>query len=73
LTNDVMKCQLKAIDHDDYRVTFTEDENTRLNNIFPDGVCDWSRPGVGQASNQTWLSFGPSPVNRYQAAPDTAD
>lgn len=67
LTNDVMKCQLKAIDYDDYRVTFTDDEKARLENIFPDGVCDWSRPGVGQGSNQTWLSFGPSPVNRYQA------
>lgn len=66
LTNDVMKCQVKAIDYDDYRVTFTDDEKARLENIFPDGVCDWSRPGVGQDSNQTWLSFGPSPVNRYQ-------
>lgn len=67
LTNDVMKCQLKTIDYDDYRVTFTDAEKARLKNIFPEGVCDWSRPGVGQGSNQTWLSFGPSPVNRYQS------
>ena len=31
---------------------------------FPDGVCDWTRPGVGQQPlTGTWLSFGPSPVN----------
>lgn len=66
LSNDVMKCQLKPVDYDDYRVEFSAEEKTRLNTIFPDGVCDWSRPGVDQGSNQTWLSFGPSPVNRYQ-------
>ncbi|MBC53197.1 MAG: hypothetical protein CMQ34_05100 [Gammaproteobacteria bacterium] len=69
LTNDVMKCQLKPIDYDDYPVAFSADEKARLEDIFPDGVCDWSRPGVGQGSNQTWLSFGPSPVNRYQPTP----
>lgn len=67
LTNDVMKCQLKPIDYDDYRVEFSADEKARLEDIFPEGVCDWSRHGVGQGSNQTWLSFGPSAVNRYQA------
>jgi hypothetical protein len=38
-----------------------------LQAAFPDGVCDWSKPGIGQdAVPQTWLSFGPSPVNRFQ-------
>lgn len=69
LSNDVMKCQLKPIDYDDYRVEFSAGEKARLENIFPEGVCDWSRPGIGQGSNQTWLSFGPSPVNRYQTSP----
>ena len=65
LTNDVLKCQLKAIDPEDYAVDFSADEMARLEAIFPDGVCDWEKPGVGQQSNETWLSFGPSPVNRY--------
>jgi hypothetical protein len=66
LTNDVLKCQLKSLDRADYSVEFTEQEWERLQRIFPDGVCDWSRPGVGQdVTVQTWLSFGPSPVNRY--------
>jgi hypothetical protein len=66
LTNDVLKCQLKPLDPGDYRVVFTEAEWARLQRSFPRGVCDWSKPGVGQdVTPKTWLSFGPSPVNRY--------
>lgn len=65
LTNDVLKCQLKEIDFEDYAVEFTAQEKDRLARIFPQGVCDWSKPGVEQQPNQTWLSFGPSPVNLY--------
>ena len=57
---DVVKCRLKAIDPADYRVAFTAEERARLHAIFPGGVCDWSRPGVGQQPPAgTWLSFGP--------------
>jgi hypothetical protein len=69
LTNDVLKCELKPLERGDYRVAFTPAEWDRLREIFPEGVCDWSRPGVGQQSSpQTWRSFGPSPVNRYPAS-----
>jgi hypothetical protein len=67
LTNDVLKCQLKPLSRGDYRAVFTEPEWAMLQAAFPDGVCDWSKPGIGQdAVPQTWLSFGPSPVNRFQ-------
>ena len=65
LTNDVLKCQLKAIDFDDFKVEFTDEEKSQLRSIFSEGICDWSKPGVHQQVNKTWLSFGPSPVNRY--------
>jgi len=65
LTNDVLKCELKDIDFDDYAVEFTDAEKAQLQEIFPQGVCDWSKPGVEQQINQTWLSYGPSPVNLY--------
>ena len=66
LANDVLKCQLEPPDPSDYRVVFTDAEWDRLQRIFPTGVCDWSKPGVGQeVTPRTWLSFGPSPVNRY--------
>jgi hypothetical protein len=66
LASDVLKCQLRSLAMGDYSVAFTDAEWARLERIFPDGVCDWSKPGVGQeVTPRTWLSYGPSPVNRY--------
>jgi len=48
LTNDIAKCQLKPINFGDYKVSFTEAQKARLKAIFPTGVCDFSKPGVGQ-------------------------
>lgn len=64
LAADVLKCQLKPVDPADYRVTFSPAERARLETIFPQGVCDWTRPGVNQVPVVTWASFGPSPKNR---------
>lgn len=65
LANDVVKCQLKSIDVKDYAVEMTPIELDRLQRIFPDGVCDYTKPGIEQRPLRgTWLSFGPSPVNR---------
>jgi hypothetical protein len=67
LTNDVFKCELKPLRQRDYKVSFAAEEWARLERIFPRGVCDYSRPGVAQlAHTRTWLSFGPSSVNRYR-------
>ncbi|HYL73777.1 MAG TPA: DUF6351 family protein [Bryobacteraceae bacterium] len=48
LADDVMKCQLKPIDPKDYTVTFTATELQQLREVFPGGVCDYSKPGVMQ-------------------------
>lgn len=48
LANDVIKCRLKPIDFDEYKVTFTDAQKKRLEAIFPSGVCDFSKPGIGQ-------------------------
>jgi len=48
LAADIVKCQLKPVVASDYKVTFSPAEMTRLKEIFPTGVCDWSRPGVEQ-------------------------
>ena len=66
VANNVLKCRLKAIDASDYAVSFTDSEMVRLQRIFPDGVCDYSQPGVEQGPLVgTWVSFGPSPMNRF--------
>ena len=70
LTDDVVKCRRKPIDATDYRMTFTRDERRQLREIFPQGVCDWSRRGVAQRGLYgTWLSVhgrphGPGRVRR---------
>ena len=57
----------KPVDPADYTVAFTPTEWSRLQAAFPAGVCDWSKPGVGQqALAGTWLSFGPAPANLVQ-------
>ena len=42
-----------------YPVTFTAADRKRLRATFPDGVCDYHCPGVGQhAPIGIWLSYG---------------
>jgi hypothetical protein len=48
LSDDVLKCELKPIAAGDYKLPFTGEEMTRLRAIFPNGVCDYSKPGVNK-------------------------
>jgi glucose dehydrogenase len=58
VANDVLKCQLKPINTGDYAVAFSPTELTQLAVIFPQGVCDFSKPGVGQVPlNNSWEFF----------------
>jgi Tannase-like family of unknown function (DUF6351) len=58
LAQDVLKCRLKNVDARDYARLLTEDQVSRLRSIFPEGVCDYSRPGVEQKPlADTWLSY----------------
>ena len=61
---DIIKCQLKPIDMNDYKAAFTPAQRAKLAAIFPTGVCDWSKKGVNQVKARTWASYGPSPVNQ---------
>jgi hypothetical protein len=47
-TGDLLKCQLKPVSFSDYAVAFTDGQKARLKRIFPEGVCDYSKPGVEQ-------------------------
>ena len=48
MTDDIFKCQLKPIDAADYKTAPNADQMAQLKAVFPDGVCDYSKPGVGQ-------------------------
>jgi hypothetical protein len=61
LADDILKCQLKPLDRADYRVTFTDDQWTRLQKAFPTGVCDYRLPGVAQQPSIPWLTFAAGP------------
>ena len=62
LAENILKCQLKPLDTADYgSVTFSPAQLARLNAAFPEGVCDWSKPGVGQQEAISPLTFAAGP------------
>ena len=82
LEDDVLKCQLKPLRRGDYAVSFTDVQWSRLQAAFPNGVCDWSKPGVGFTRNVSWLGFskgpggqplGPAPVSKPDRNRDEDD
>ncbi|WP_216592411.1 DUF6351 family protein [Verrucosispora sioxanthis] len=57
-TSAVLKCQLQPLRKSGYGVRFTAEQWDRLRTVFPDGVCDWSKPDVGQRPLAgTWIRF----------------
>ena len=58
IAGDILKCQLKPVTTSDYTVAFTPAELVRLNMIFLQGVCDWTKPGIGQRLiADSWLRY----------------
>jgi len=59
ITTDTNKCQLKPLDRgDNYGfIPFSDDQWRRMQALFPDGVCDFSRPGVDQQPTIPWLTY----------------
>jgi hypothetical protein len=64
-TDDVLKCQLRPVSRADYPSSMSVEQFSRLMAIFPDGVCDWSVPGVDQSAPS-------GPWQSYAAGPDSA-
>jgi hypothetical protein len=58
LAETAIKCQLKAVDAASYGVTLTPTQVTRLNAIFPGGVCDYTKTGDKyQVPSRLWARF----------------
>jgi len=59
ITTDTNKCQLKPLDRDaDYgSVPLSDPQWDALEALFPDGVCDFSKPGVDQQGAIPWLTY----------------
>jgi hypothetical protein len=58
LTTDVLQCRLKPLERGDYKgVQFTDAQWATLTEVFPSGVCDYSKPGVGQQPTVAWQTY----------------
>ena len=60
---DVLKCQLRPLARGEY-AAISDDQYARLQAVFPDGVCDWSRPGIGQQAAVSPLTFKAGPLGQ---------
>jgi hypothetical protein len=54
----MLKCELKAVDRNDYSVALTEIQLAAIRGTFPSGVCDFSKKGVAVRSPEIWLTYG---------------
>jgi hypothetical protein len=54
----IAKPQHKPLERADYPgVDFNNDQWAQLHQIFPDGVADWTRPGIGHTPTVAWLDY----------------
>lgn len=69
-TDDVVKCQLKPLLTSDFSpLSFTEPQWAQLKEIFPQGVCDYSKPGVEQQATLPWQTYSGGPGGMPLPAP----
>jgi hypothetical protein len=65
ITADVLACRRVRLRRSEYRaIRFTARQWARLRRAFPTGVCDWSRPGVGQQPTVPWMTYTAGPGGR---------
>jgi hypothetical protein len=58
IATDNMECQLKPLQRSDYfPIEFTAEQWAALEKAFPTGVCDFSKPGVGQQPTIPWQTY----------------
>ena len=59
ITTDANKCQLKPLDRNaDYGpLPFTDAQWNKLKAVFPNGVCDYSKPAVEQQDTIPWQTY----------------
>ena len=57
ITTDANKCQLKPLDRSAYLLPFTDAQWAQLQALFPQGVCDYSKPAVAHQPTIPWLTY----------------
>ena len=57
-TNDTLRCALKPLARADYDgVAFTDEQWAHMQAIFPKGVCDFTKPGLGRHPTRAWQTY----------------
>jgi hypothetical protein len=57
MSDDILECHLKPLRTSDYPVTFTAAQWKTLEQVFPQGVCNYDKPGVDQRGAIAWLTY----------------
>ncbi|MEA2271602.1 MAG: hypothetical protein QOI98_310 [Solirubrobacteraceae bacterium] len=58
MTDDTVKCELKPLLRADYgSVTFTDAQWVEMGKAFPNGVCDYTKPGVDRVATTPWQTY----------------
>jgi len=73
LSENILKCRLKPINSADYSpIVLSSDHLKRLSAVFPGGVCDWSKDGVGQHRARAPRDYSDGPGGeQLGSAPDS--
>ncbi|HKY91801.1 MAG TPA: DUF6351 family protein, partial [Nevskiaceae bacterium] len=59
LSDDIIKCQLRPLSRAEYPDAMTDAQFAEAATIFPDGVCDWTRPAAEDVAHSLlWPSIG---------------
>lgn len=59
LSDDIVKCQLRPLDPADYPGGLSAADRARLEALFPDGVCDYTKPAAEDVErSMVWVSVG---------------
>jgi hypothetical protein len=57
MSDDILECRLQPLRRAAYPVTFSDDQWRQLKATFPDGVCNYNKPGVAQRGAIPWLTY----------------
>ena len=61
-TDDTIKCELQPLRRESYaQIQFTDSQWADLQKAFPEGVCDYSKPGVDRTPTVPWLTYEDGP------------
>ena len=71
--DDTIKCELQPLRRSSYYpVQFTDAQWAELEKAFPEGVCDYSKPGVDRTPTVPWLTYRDGPGGKPLGTPPSS-